>query len=250
MTNLTPANDTWAGDPTVPDEGENVTAVTGGAGNGPVRPGFQRLLDKLWSIVNGKVTVRALSVGPGAGSAATTPDGRIFATDLIGAPNLLGDQALLQNYVEVANSLTPIGSATLGGGGLAFTGVTSGVEGGNPPGTQALRNEIRPLTAAKAWCRLTTDGLAGLTISDRASVLGASLGGAGTQLIRVTWAQNFADTNYCVVVSGTAPAAVVGSKSKRIAPITYNVGYVELEVEVDPRTVALDVSVVAFGRQT
>lgn len=40
MTNLT-GTATFDESVAVPDEGENVTAVTGGAGNGPVRPGFQ-----------------------------------------------------------------------------------------------------------------------------------------------------------------------------------------------------------------
>ncbi len=45
MTNLT-GTATFDESVAVPDEGENVTAVTGGAGNGPVRPGFQAHMNR------------------------------------------------------------------------------------------------------------------------------------------------------------------------------------------------------------
>lgn len=254
---LTPANDVWDGDPIVPDEGEEITAVTTGPGKGPLRRALQRLLDKIWSVVQGKVSLRALVVGPTGGSAVNPTAGQVLVESLVVSPNYLGDQSSMQNYVEVSSLLAPIGAARLRGGRLSWTGVTTGAaEGGNPPRTQPIKNELRPLLVPKAWLYYKTDGASGFTEIEGANILTVDY--PGGNLLRITLAEGLADEKMCVTphaklgndtlfpsVNRNAPNIVILDFSKADSRAVHPA------VAINPAAIAgIEVHVLVHGRQT
>lgn len=233
MTNLTPA-ETPDGTVPVPDEGEQVTAVSDLPTHGPVRKGYQALFNKIWCVFKGKVHLRALSVYPvNTGTAANPADGEIYTTGKVVADNTID---------------IPAGKATLNGPNLKFTSVSALAAGGNPASTVALSNDLRPVLILKAWCRLTTpgDGSETLTTADGANIASAALVAAQNR-VTINFASDFANTNYVAQVTASATG---GLGELRGWAFSRAAGSVTIQFNANPRADVADINVTLFGRQS
>lgn len=152
--------------------------------------------------------------------------------------------------VPTANALR-VGSgqvATLDGGKLAFTGIS------NPSAGTSLANQVRPITQAKAWGMLTTDGAGNVSLVDGAHVFSVTIAGGH---IVVTFASAFASGNYAVIANMIADDTLPRSVGAKLFATT-NVSLFGEEITLPdgPRS-AYDfgarvaaVWFVAFGRQS
>mgnify|MGYP000172651362 FL=1 len=94
MTNLTDVS-TYNAAIIAPDDGEEITAVANGTGQGPIRPALQRLAnrtlwlkDRITSVLNGVLSFKALVVNGTGGGAVTPTDGSLLVS---GDSTLTGD---------------------------------------------------------------------------------------------------------------------------------------------------------------
>lgn len=233
----------------VPDDGDWVTADAAGAADGPNNPAEQGLLNKIWAIVKGTVTLESLTIdGGNPGAPQVSTPGLIATTGNILALGLIQAGDVISSGVEffISTAAARVGVTPKG---VSWTAITAlDPAGPNPPGTTALRNEVRALNTCKAWIRFTGDGAhpnAAIAVKDRANV--ASVSFTTSRKARIIFAEPMADDKYSVTCSATDGAA-----PQNPAAITWTVNYVDIifPQDVDGGAgVAIDCSVHVFGRQ-
>ena len=118
MTNLTETS-TYDANISVPDDGEEITAVAAGAGRGPVRPSLQSLAnrakylkDRIAAVLNGTLSFRALVIdGTGAATVAPT-DGSLFVSRTVSGTSV---PTATTTVGELARGLVPVAWARVTG---------------------------------------------------------------------------------------------------------------------------------------
>lgn len=262
MRNLVPTSDDFAGSPVpVPDDGNNVTADAAGAGDGPNNQEVQGLLNKIWSIVSGKVLFRALAVGLNPGAPANPGNGTISAFGNIASTT--GDISAGQDLVAArdvqaggvvngASHRTTDANGTMIATGprVAFTGVTDGAGGGNYQGTDPITNELRPSLITKAWAvaRTNDGGFPGRFVK-RVNMLGCTIvgGGANPSEVQFVMASAMDSAEYVVLPTIMVYATrvqVPWTKITRTSATTF-----KIEAAVDFAAVNYEVDVIVHGIQ-
>lgn len=232
---------------TVPDEGEEVDATTLGLGKGPVRRGYQALLNQIHRIRRGRVTLRGIHVvAPGGADVPAPADGEVTVLGIIKAAALLGAghpaiQVLLGDIVATNGNLI--------GQFLQLTGI-------DPAKTAAVTNLMVSGDVPKARGRITTDGAGAVAMLDGKNVLAVSLatyGGGPNHVIRVTFAANMLDLNYHCIVSASAVSSALPIKAAMVsgADITNfpTLAHFDIRLEGDPTSIAYDLSFEVKGLQ-
>ena len=118
MTNLTESS-TYDASISVPDDGEEITAVASGSGRGPIRPSLQSLAnrakylkDRIAAVLNGTLSFRALVVD-GTGAATVAPSaGSIYASRTVSGTSVPTTTTVAG---ELARGLVPVAWARVTG---------------------------------------------------------------------------------------------------------------------------------------
>ena len=97
---------------------------------------------------------------------------------------------------------------------------------------------------AKAWGRITTDGAGGYTIDDAINVASCSFPGAN--VLRVTFAQAFANANFVAIARANGRYVDVGENTAYVDLTAYNE---TTDVVINPATTGLTFKLAVFGRQ-
>lgn len=168
-----------------------------------------------------------------------------------GGPGLLGEGGAGADGVVGVGGTTGLGVGGRFSRGDANTDDTAVIvngyalmNGDDPAATDPLVNQLTPMSFAKAYGRVTTDGVGGVAVTGGLNCAAVSLPG-GNQ-IRFTIAGDMANANYIVQLTNGLGAA-------QSIPITRNVGYLEFEVwapaVLDPATNATITYVTIMGAQ-
>lgn len=236
MLNLTETSSPWDTPIEVPEPGEKVKAAPDFDPIGSIRAAFQKLANRTAGLVLGGVSLKRVysdRFGKNA-TPAGVQDGDIYALNKLVADNTTD---------------IPLGRADLTGRKLAFTTVTAGSDGSNPPRMELLQNELRALNTPKAWAYLTTDVAGGGTIIMEDGCNIAAIGPvfvAGQNRIRFAFAGALKDAKYSVVpvASRDAGATFIHAWPRDKTTTTFDIAF-----DVDPRTVPIYLDLHVFGRQ-
>ncbi|AGC43247.1 hypothetical protein MYSTI_01916 [Myxococcus stipitatus DSM 14675] len=136
------------------------------------------------------------------------------------------------------------------GGNLAFTGVA------NPAQSTAITNTITPLSVAKVWARIRTDGSGGVFIDDAynlssVSIIAVSVPFVGN-VVRVTFASSFSNTTFSAAVTSCDVASLdLTYRAGHTATTHLNVVYSNGNntTHKDPATTSGSFMLQVFGRQ-
>lgn len=232
MTNLTPKDDPEELMPT-PDPGEEIRS--GGVLGfliGAVRPGFQVLLNKVYSVFVGRVWLRSVSVGRSPGS-------RVADVDLPDLGSVYAVKGIAEDKWEVANDG---GTVRITQAMLEFPRSTILT---NPPKTEPLKNQVRALNIPKAWGVFRTTDVP--SYKEGASFDGAGVQAGDHQKMDFTLAVPMADTNYSVVATVVHPNGHVAALTfyEKTSNRAFTLG-----CGVDLTAANYEFNVLVFGRQT
>lgn len=234
----------------VPDDGDWVTADAAGASDGPNNPAEQGLLNKIWSLVKGTVTLESLTIdGGNPGAPQVSTPGLIATTGNILALGLIQAGDVISSGVEffISTAAARVGVTPKG---VSWTAITPlDPDGPNPPRDQAITNQARALNTCKAWAVIrTADGGYPGYFVDGINMAGGSIVVAGGPVSTFTFnlASAMASANFLALplIRNVATGAFVGwSKLTRTAST------VVVEANVDFGATNLEIELLVFGRQ-
>lgn len=124
------------------------------------------------------------------------------------------------------------------------------LSGDDPAGTDPLINQLTPMSFAKAFGRVTTDGAGNVAVTGALNCAAVSL--PGGNLVRFTIAGDMANANFVAIT-------ISGLGGSQAFPVNRNVGYLEFQIwaedvggvlgVVNPAAIATIVNVVILGAQ-
>lgn len=218
----------------VPTDGKLITALSNILNEAPVNVALHRLKDYVLGLrgaiigdfaAANRKTLHSLLVDANGGLASALSGG--YVQSLYGF--------LSGAFGAIQSSLTPAS--------LAFTGTVA--SGSNPAGTAAAANTLDALMIPKAWIRWETNGLGGISYTDGGRVANVVILGGNT--IRITFATPFDNTYYTVSkwIWDLNTLAEIASR-----PTTTALGYIDINLGLDPSTNQFVGMHQFFGRQT
>lgn len=257
MTNLTPTSDVYADPVPTPDPAEPVrSGGIIGLVLGAIRPSLQALLNRSWSIVNGKVLLRGLAVGLNPGAAANPASGTMTAFGAISSTT--GDVSAGQDLVAArdvqaggvvngASHRTTDANGTMIATGprVAFTSVGNGADGGNPPPVTPIPNQLRPVNTPKAWGVFRTTDVP--VFAEGIGFLSGGIQGGDPQKIDIALSTNMASEIYGVEI---LTRRVDNGNFVGWANLVRAVNKITIGYNVDLTAANYEITVFVFGRQS
>lgn len=240
----------------LPTDGKKITADNNAAGKAPVNRSLKRigewlagLQGSIWGNVTGvtRRTLHSLMVDGTGGNSNTALGGQVVASDDIIAT--LGRMLIesVSGYLRVGGAAAQRGYYT--NAGLHFMDTAAaGNEDANPPGDGPQQNRLCAKNICKAWISLSTDGAGDFTIHDRFNVEEIEITSSPNQVI-VTFAGDFADTNYAVGVSGSDSSDTYSALSYSYVHGDKAVGSFPLRLKNDPVAEAMHIDLTFHGKQ-
>lgn len=180
-------------------DGKLITADANGVFRAPINRSVRQMADYM-------TCVRCMVSGACAGVNLRT----LKSLHVDGTGGLVSSATA--NTIKVSSGA---GTAEVGPGGFQVTAAGGGyhqisdgyskftntvASGGNPAMGAPISNEVRPLNIAKAWFRVTTDGVGGITIVDGHNVTNCTNGGVNT--IDCTLSIALDNTSFVALVNG------------------------------------------------
>lgn len=237
---------TWSTTLPVPSDGEVITADAAAAGDGPVNPAFQELLDRDAQLALGTVS-QAFVYVDGVGEQtifAPGAAGMIHSeADITAATNI---KAGTDHRVDGAHAHVKLTQA-----GVTWTSTDSNAAGPNPPRATAIPNQMLAVNTCKAWCLVRTadGGFPGYYVDGIAFSGGSISVAAGpVSTFTFTLSSHMDSTDYVVqpALRNVSTGAFIGwSKITRPADNQFTV-----DANIDFTAINAEIMVTVYGRQT
>lgn len=207
---------------TIPDDGDDVDATSVNTAFQPMADNWARASLSYPDLYSGGTYTGApyntKTVTIGLAALVFTGPVKISATTLsIESGGLLEVKGGTTLQIDSAGLVDVKNNAVLqidAGGSISY--VVGGVVTGFPlhsshtsAGTSSGANKFTIDAATKAWAWIAVDGAGGWTVMDNVNVSAVAI--AGTQGLRLTFAQSFANANFCVVGTVTDKNSGVGA---------------------------------------